>query len=124
MMAHALTLDLNPQLHSLLAARIGALTDELIDHTDYLVIEPGDTEAEIVRHIGLSPMTEPIDGARFGGAGFHAHWDWLTDHGGIFEMIVTFGSAFAYVLLIQDTEGTLPELLALCRRYAGYAQCV
>ena len=68
-MAHALTLDLDPQLHRLLAERIAALGEELIDCTEYLIVELGDTEADIVRHIGFSPLVEPIDGARFGEPG-------------------------------------------------------
>lgn len=118
-MANALTLDLDPQLHTLLSARISALGKELIDYTEYLVIEPGDDEHDIIRHVGFSPLTEPIDGARFGGAGFHPHWDYLKRHHGWYEMIVSFGSTFAYVLLIHAGEGTLPALLQLCQHYAG-----
>lgn len=116
-MAHALTLDLDPTLHRLLTERIAALGEELIDYTEYLIIEPSDTEADIVRHIGFSPLVEPIDGHRYGESGFQPYWDWLADHGGWFELIVTFGSTFAYVLLIADDERGPAELLALCRTY-------
>jgi len=118
-MAHALTLDLEPRLHALLSKRIAALNDDLIDYTEYLVVEPGDTEADIIRHVGFSPLIEPIDGIRFGQSGFQPHWDLLVDHGGWFELIETFGSAFAYVLLIQDAEGGVAALRQLCRRHAG-----
>jgi hypothetical protein len=117
-MANALTLDPDPGLHGLLTRKISALREELIDWTEYLIVQPGDTEDDIVRHVGFSPLVEPIDGARFGEAGFHPHWDWLVDHGGWFELVETFGSTFAYILLIQDAEGMLPELRALCRYYA------
>lgn len=114
-MAHALTQDLEPRLHALLSERIAALGEDLIDWTEYLIVEPGDTEADIVRHIGLSPLIEPIDGTRYGNPGFHPFWDFLADRGGWFEMIVTFGSTFAYVLLIEDAPGGPPELRSLCR---------
>jgi hypothetical protein len=117
-MAHALTLDLNPNLLTLLKDRISAPGAELIDWTEYLVVEPGDTEADIIRHIGFTPLVEPIDGKRFGEPGFHAYWDWLTDHGGWFEMIVTFGSTFACVLFIEDADRVFPDLLVLCRNYS------
>lgn len=117
-MAHALTLDLDPKLHRLLSDRIGALGEDLIDYTEYLVVRPGDTEDNIVSHIGLSPLIEPIDGARFGEPGFEPGWDWLATHDGWFEMVVTFGSTFAYVLFIQDVDGVSPELRRLCRLYA------
>lgn len=112
--ARALTLDLDPRLHRLLADRIGALNDDLIDHTEYLVVQAGDTEADIIREIGLSPLVEPIDTHRYGDPGFHPHWDWLAKHDGWFEVGFTFGSAFAYVLIIQDAKGVPAELLSLC----------
>lgn len=114
-MAHALTLDLEPRLRALLAEQIGSLVTadhDLTDQTEFLVIEPGDTEDDIIRAVGFSPLVEPIDGLRFGEPGFYSWWDWLADRGGWFEMIVTFGSTFAYVLLIRDTDGPLH---ALCR---------
>lgn len=117
--AGALTLHLDPSLRRLLAERIDALTDELLDHTEYLVVEPGDTEAEIVRAVGFSPLVEPFEGARFGTPAFWPHWDWLANHGGIYELIESFGSSFAYVLLIREAEGVPADLLALCRTYAG-----
>jgi hypothetical protein len=118
-MAHALTLNLDPTLLRLLGDRIAALGEELIDWTEYLVVEAGDTEADIVRHIGFSPLVEPIDGRRFGEPGFHEHWDVMADRGGWFEMIVTFGSTFAYVLLIADVAGVPSDVRTLCRRYAS-----
>ena len=75
-MAHALMLDLEPTLKALLRARIKGLSPNLLDYTEYLVVEPGDSEAEIVRHVGFSPLINPIDGARFGEAGFHPFWDY------------------------------------------------
>ncbi len=121
-MAHALTLELEPRLHTLLQARVAALTTaeyDLTDYTEFLIVEPGDSEADIIREVGFSPLVSPIDGARFGEAEFQPHWDWLGQHYGWFEMVVTFGSTFAYILLIQDDEDALPDLLMLCRRYAG-----
>ncbi|MCK8457891.1 hypothetical protein [Sphingomonas faeni] len=121
--AHALTLGLDRQLHRLLTKRIAALGTpygDVTDHTEFLVVEPFDTEADIVRHIGFSPLVEPFDGFRFGEPDFHpGGWDWLAEHGGWYEMVVTFGSTFAYILLIQDKDGVIPELRRLCRRYVA-----
>lgn len=121
-MARALTLDLDPQLRVLLTVRFAAHVTpdyDITDDTEYLIVDdPGDTEADIIRHIGQSPLTEPIDGHLFNSPGFHPHWDYLVRHPGWFEMILTFGSTFAYILFVRDAEGILPELVALCRRYA------
>lgn len=116
--ARALTLDLDANLHHLLTDRIGALTEDLIDCTEYLVVQSGDTEADIIYHIGLSPLVEPMDGIRFAEPGFWPHWDWLGTHCGWFELIFTFGSAFAYVVFVEDGEGIPHELLTMCREYA------
>jgi hypothetical protein len=119
-MAHLLTLDLAPDLHILLRSRFGSLVTvdgDLTDWTEFLIVQPGDSEEDIVREVGFSPLVEPIDGGRFGGKGFNPFWDHLTDHGGWFELTISFGSTFAYVLFIQDEVGVLPELRSLCRRY-------
>lgn len=124
-MARALRLDLDPQLRRLLAQRIGSLAEELIDWTEYLVVDPTfDSEADIVRQVGFSPLVDPIDGIRFGCAGFNPGHDWLQDHGGYFEMIITFGSTFAYVLLIRAQAEADPPLLRFCRLYAHGAGSV
>lgn len=117
-MARALTLDLEPQLKALLTDRINNLPADLIDYTAHLVVEPGDTEEMIEREIGFSPLIEAVDGIRYGLPGFQPYWDWLEDHGGIYEMIVTFGSTFAYILLILDRDDTLPELVGMCRHFS------
>lgn len=114
-----LTRDLDPALHRLLSERIDNLAEELLDQTEIVVVESGDTEDDIVRAIGLSPLAEPINGARFGEEGFWPHWDWLTDHGGWFEMVLTFGSTFAYVLLIADEKDEPSSLVKLCTDHAG-----
>jgi hypothetical protein len=117
--ARALTLDLDPRLHALLARRIGNLATELIDYTEYLVVERGDTEGDIIRYIGLSPLIEPMGGIRFGKPGFQPHWDYLAAHDGWFEFIFTFGSAFAYVLLVESRNSETDLLQRLCMTYTS-----
>lgn len=119
----ALALPLDVKLRQLLATRVANLVTadfDLTDMTNFLIVEPGGTEAEIKEEIGLSPLVNPIDGARYGAGDFQPYWDWLEDHDGWFELIVTVGnSGFAYVLLVQDADGVDVDLLALCRHYAG-----
>jgi hypothetical protein len=117
----ALALDLDPHLKSLLRLRLKTLSTgefDLTAQTEFLVVEAGDREEDIIRNVGFSPLTEPLDGLRFGKRGFTPFWDWLAHHDGWFELTISFGSTFAYILLIQDGAGVLPELLALCRCYA------
>lgn len=122
MIARALTLDLEPRLRELLAARVAALNTEygdLTDHTEFLIVELNDTEADIVRHVGFSPLVNPIDGHRWPDPRFQPGWDHLADRGGWFEMIVTFGSTFAYVLLICDVAADPVPLLRMCRYHTS-----
>lgn len=118
-MAEALTLALEPRLHRLLSDRINGLSEDLIDHTEYLVVEAGDTEADIVRAVGFSPLVEPIDGARFGEPGFHPWWDWLQRHDGWFEMIVTFGSTFGLIILVAEPRDHTDPLSLLCQQFSA-----
>ena len=119
-MAHVLArTDLDPHLQQLLGSRFASLVTpdgDLTDWTEFLIVEAGDREEDIQREVGFSPLVEPIDGARFGAKGFRPFWDHLTDHDGWFELTISFGSTFAYVLFIQDGDGVMAEL---CRRYAG-----
>lgn len=120
--ARILSLDLDPRLCDLLERRfadIKTLDGDLTDWTEWLIVEAGDTEADIVREVGFSPLVEPIDGARFPDEGFQPFWDHLARHDGWFELSVSFGSSFAYVMFIHDSADTEPNLLALCREYAA-----
>lgn len=121
-MAQAMTLNLEPRLHALLAERIGALDTEygdLTDYTEFLIVQPGDAEADVVRHLGFSPLVDPIDGHRWPDPRFEPGWSFLADRGGWFELVFTFGSTFAYVLLVRDAAGAVGELAALCRTFAA-----
>ena len=116
---------IQPALRSLLQARLDqTAAADLLSLTHILVVQPGDTEAQILAAIGLSPLVEPFDGARFGTADFQPHWAWLHDLGGWYEMIVTVGdTGFAFVMLIEKSTGMLPDLLNMCEQYAGTVQC-
>jgi hypothetical protein len=117
-MAHALTLELDTRLHSLLAQRIAALKTpkyDITDDTEFLIVQAGDTQADIVRHVGFSPLVEPIDGHRFGAERFYPWWDWLQRHDGWFELIVTFGSTLPTCCSSKTANARTPT----CSRCVG-----
>jgi len=67
---------LEPRLKALLTARIDRLATpcgDLVDMTHIVVVEPGDTEDDLLDEIGLSPLINPIDGARYGTPDFYPH---------------------------------------------------
>lgn len=122
--ARILTLDLDPRLRALLERRFASLVTidgDLTEWTEIVIFEAGDAETDLVREVGFSPLLDP-DGGRFGNRGFRPSWDHLTAHDGWFELTISFGSTFAYVLFISDAESVLPELCCLCRRYAGWTE--
>lgn len=113
-MDHALTLPLRAEIHTLLQQRIAQIFEtELANHTHLAVVTAQDTEAALVEEVGFSPLE--ADGHRFGSPSFVPRVDVLHDHGGFFEWTVCVGnSGFAFVLLIEDREGS-NGLAELCR---------
>lgn len=113
----ALTLPLDPTLHDLLAARItDAIHRGLGDMTHIIVVQPGDTEADIIDAIGFSPLVHRTYGTRYRETDHQPDCDWRQEHVGWTELLyIVDGSSFACTLLIQEAEGVPPELLALCR---------
>lgn len=120
-MGRLLAMPLTKGLHYLLSQRTTSLITvdgDLTDWTEFLIVERGDREDDIVREVGFSPLVDPINGTRYGQPTFEPHWDWLGRQDGWFELIVSFGSTFAYVLFIEDHPDADPELLSLCREFA------
>jgi hypothetical protein len=118
--AAALAQPLDSALRKFVTDRLhDAETTGLADLTHILVITPGTTERMIQEEIGWSPLVHPVDGVRFGTEGFLPYWSWLEGLGGWFELIHSVGNNFAYILLIADEEGVLPDLLQLCRTSPG-----
>lgn len=118
----ALYQPLDPRLHRLLTERVELYRAAgVLDLTHVLVIEPGDTEQAIIDAIGMSPLVNPIDCIRYGAAGFQPYWDGpVCRHDGWYELVITVGdSGFAFILLIANAEGVLPELLDLCCAHAS-----
>lgn len=102
----ALSLPLEARLHTLIAGRLrDAVALGLIDLTHILVVQPGDTEADIVEAIGFSTLISRIDG-ELG----EPDYDWIEHHDGWTELIYTVGdSGFAFIVLIDAR-------LAFCTR--------
>jgi len=88
-----------------------ATEGDLLDLTHIVVVQDGDTEEALKAELGFSPLMHPIDGTRFGQAGFHPYWDWLADLGGWHEMIISIGnSGFAVIVLIERDSGAVSDM--------------
>ena len=107
----ALNQPLGKDLKILLEDRLADIIHcGLQEWTHVLVVEPGDTEQQIIEAIGFSPLQSRIDGVRNS-----PDWDWIERHDGWWELLYTVGnSGFAYLLLAEDAEDS--PLAQLCRR--------
>lgn len=115
----ALRRDLDPELRHLISIRLASEQHDLLELTHIIVVEAGDALRTIEDELGFSPLNNPIDSARFGTKAFVPYWDYLKHHTTFWELIVAVGDGgFAFIVIIQDAEGTPSELLAMCRRYA------
>jgi hypothetical protein len=116
-MQAALASGLEPTLQRLLEHRLAdTIACQLEDLTHIVVIEPGDTEDDLIEEVGFSPLLSTYDGSRYGDADFIAEWDWRECHGEWVELLHCVGNGgFAYILLIPDTEGIDPGLRKLCQ---------
>lgn len=100
-------------LRTLLADRLAdTLSCGLQDLSHVLVVEAGDREADIVDAVGFSPLVSRVDCVRN-----QPDWDWLERHDGWWELLYAIGTGFAYILLVEDAQGS--PVADLCRKYAG-----
>lgn len=106
----------DPELARLLSDEAEqASAADLAELTCIAVITADDTDADLERELGLSLLTNPVSGCRYGEPGFEPHWAWLEACGNYTKVIVTIGdSGFAHVLFLEKGTG---ELAALCRTY-------
>lgn len=118
----ALSLPIDTKLRRLLDKRVdhlNALDFNVGNTTYFLVIEAGCTMDDITDELGWSPLVNPLNGQTYGADGWRPFHDYLADHGSWFEILVTAGNEAVFCLLVEDDDGTAPELLALCRTYAS-----
>ncbi len=107
---------LEPTLHALIKGRVqDAAALGLAEATHIVVIEPYDTEADLIDALGFSPLVSRLDGLPL-----QPDWDWIECHPGWWELVYTVGNdGFAFLVLVRDAPGVLSDLLALCRAAAA-----
>lgn len=89
---------------------------DLLEYAPIVIIEPGDSEQDIIKAIGFSPLVNRVDGERFPSPLFTPSWEFITHHQGWHELVyVTGDDGGGVILLVADRDGVDPDLLALCR---------
>lgn len=107
-----LSRPMDTRLHALVAGRLkDSITLGLQDLTHIVVVEPGDSEEQLVQALGFSPLYSRLDGPEH-----QPDPDWVERHAGWIEAVYTVGNeGFAFILLIPIACGVLPGLFALHR---------
>ena len=107
------------QLLQELAADLRQYNAPLSDLALFIIVQPGDTLADIEAQLGRSILASPWTGIRFGQPGFTPSWEIFEEHPGWYELVfVMDDSGFGVELFIPKNRDIDPELLALCRTYA------
>ena len=112
----------DPALRHLIKATIAALSeDEPFDAAVlgyFLIVEPGDTVADLDAQIGFSILANRWTGIRFDAPGYTQHFEVLDEHAGYFEMVFILSDDGYGIEVFVPKRGVAPELLAMCERYA------
>lgn len=97
--------SLDPAVERLVRQRLEMLAEYEEELARFIITEPGDTIADVEKEIGFA-FSEAL-------------WEWVIDHGGLFEApFITSDDGSGNVLLVKDGEGVDPELVSLCRANA------
>lgn len=116
-LSRALSLPIDLRLRQLLIERRDQLGGDIKDIARFIVVQPGDSLKALQQELGFD-ILEDADGVTFPDPGFSGRWDWLANHGHIFEMCVEGTDAFTHVLLIQNSPMQNRVLRALCLTFA------
>jgi len=113
----------NPQIRALASLRFAqVLNGEPYDYNRHgymVVVEPGDTVAQLEQETGCCITRDLFDETRYGEADFAPSYESLEEHDACYEMLfITNDDGFAITVFIPKVEGIARDLLALCADYA------
>ena len=113
----------DPVLRHLIEATITALSEDYPYDPEvlgyFLIVEPGDTIAELDAQIGFSILANRWTGIRFDAPGYTQHFEVLEEHAGYFEILfLTDDSGMGVEIFLENVAGIDPDLIAMCQRYA------
>ncbi|WP_294302476.1 hypothetical protein [uncultured Sphingomonas sp.] len=100
-------------------SRLLAARADLIDLATFVIVEAGDTLQDIETAAGVPIATNLVDGARFGDLDFVPSFEWVQDHGDLYEApVILSDDGAGIVFIVPDCLGVDATLLALLRAYA------
>ena len=122
-MAQILSGPIDPDLKFILLERLDILAEfsewDLADLAHFIIVEPGDDIEAIERELGINPLVNIVDDARYPDPAFEPSFEFCIARKGYFDLTFALSdSGLGLVLLVPDQDGIEPALLELCREYA------
>jgi hypothetical protein len=110
-------------IRALLTRRFRELAQEDFAYEElgeFLLIEPGDTAADLEARGRICVTSGPFNAACYGDAGFSPGFECLEEHAGhCFEMVhILNDSGYGVIVIVPDQPDIDEELLRFCREYA------
>ena len=122
-MERILSGPIDPDLKGILSNRLDLLAEfsewDLADLAHFIIVEPGDSIEAIESELGINPLVNIVDDARYPDPAFEPSFEFCIARIGYFDLTFALcDSGLAIVLLVPDQDGIEPALLELCRAYA------
>ena len=112
----------DPELRALVQKTIAALSEDYPYDPDvvgfFLIVEFGDTIATINAQIGFDILINRWTGIRFDQPGYTQHFEILEEHARCYEIVFLLDDSGFGIEVIVPKAIDLPELLAMCLRFA------
>ena len=112
----------DPALLALVQKTIAALSPDGPYDPDvlgyFLIVQPGDTIAMLDAQLGFPILTNKWTDCRFDQPGYTQHFEILEEHAGYFEIVFLLDDSGYGIEVIVPKAIDLPELLAMCNRFA------
>lgn len=110
-------------LNRIIEQRITTLREyvesEVGELAHFIVFEPGDSLTQLEAELGFSPLTNRVDGSRFGDPDFTPSFEWVQDHGTWFELVfILSDDGFGKILFVPDDPSIDFDLHMLCLEQA------
>jgi hypothetical protein len=112
----------DPELRQLLSNVVQTLSEfddcDLADMVCFLIVEPGDTLAQVDAQLNFPILSNRFDGQPFGSPDFTPSWDVLEAHAHWYELVfVMSDDGFGLEVFIPKHPEVPAELLAMCAMY-------
>ena len=122
-MARVLSGPIDPNLKTILLDRLELLAEfsewDLADLAHFFILQPGDDIEAIERELGINPLVNILDDARYPDPAFEPSFEFCIARKSYFDLTFALSdSGLGLVLLVPDQDGIEPALLELCRTYA------